>query len=206
MVGLTFFCSTVFLVCLTSGSFSALHPFEIDARQPALFGAKTLSGMTGPKKAIARLQQAGALRRRSLRDLRSFGLVIRIGVGQAGGCPVSQVFCSDQCRLFAKKLDQKAAQKRADDKYRLTGNGKEKRRAQSKRRRLRIKTEQQASKLGSLSLRVGDTNRRPKKVSEINLAAEGLGVSSPSNWTQEYLTPNTVALIATTTYVRQSHV
>ncbi len=118
----------------------------------------------------------------------------------------AQVFCSDPCRLFAKKLNWKTAQKRADDKYRLTGNGKEKRRAQSKRRRLRIKTEQQASKLGSQSPRVGDTNRRPKKVSEINLAAEGLGVSSPSNWTQEYLTPNTVALIATTTYVRQSDV
>ena len=113
--------------------------------------------------------------------------------------------CSDHCRLFAKKLDRKAAQKRADDKYRLTGNGKEKRRAQSKRRRLRIKTEQQASKLGSLSLRVGDTNRRPKKVPEKNFPAEGLGVSSRSNWPQEFLTRNTVVLIATTTYVRPSH-
>ena len=117
----------------------------------------------------------------------------------------AQIFCSDQCRLFAKELDWKAAKKRADDKYRRTESGKEKRRAQSKRRRLRIKAEHDASKLAPLSLRVGDTNRRSKKVPEKNLAAEGLGVSFRSNWTQEYLTPNTAALIATTTYVRPSH-
>ncbi len=103
------------------------------------------------------------------------------------------------------ELDRQASKKRADDKYRRTESGKEKRRAQSKRRRLRIKAEHEASKLVPQSLRVGDTNRRPKKVPERNLAAEGLGVSSPSNWTQEYLTPNTAALIATTTYVRPSH-
>jgi len=107
--------------------------------------------------------------------------------------------------LFAKELDWKAAKKRADDKYRRTESGKEKRRAQSKRRRLRIKAEHDASKLAPLSMRVGDTNRRPKKVRERSLAAEGLGVSSRSNQTQEYLTRNTAALIATTTYVRPSH-
>ena len=117
----------------------------------------------------------------------------------------AQVFCSDPCRLFAKKLDWKAAQKRADDKYRRTESGKEKRRAQSKRRRLRIKAEHDTSKLAPLSLRVGDTNRRPKKVPERNFPAEGLGVSSRSNWPQEFLTRNTVVLIATTTYVRPSH-
>ena len=117
----------------------------------------------------------------------------------------AQVFCSDQCRLIAKKLDLKAAKKRTDRKYRRTENGKEKRRAQSKRRRLRIKTEHEASKLAPLSPCVGDTNRRPKKVRGKKNAAEGRGVSSPSNWTQEYLMPNTVALIVTTTYVRPSH-
>jgi len=102
-------------------------------------------------------------------------------------------------------MDWKAAKKRADDKYRRTDGGKEKRRAQSKRRRLRIKTEQQARKLAPQSPRVGDTNRRQKKVPEENLAAEGLAVSSRSNQTREYLTLNTVALIVTTTYVRPSH-
>lgn len=116
----------------------------------------------------------------------------------------AQIFCSDQCRQFAKELNWKTAKKRADDRYRRTESGKEKRRAQSKRRRLRIKAELDASKLAPLSLRVGDKNRRPKKVPEKNLAAEGLGVSSPSNLTQEYLTRNTAALIATTTYVRSS--
>jgi len=75
----------------------------------------------------------------------------------------AQVFCCDQCRQFAKKLDWKAAKKRADDKYRRTDGGKEKRRAHSKRRRLRIKTEQHASKLIPQSPRVGDTNQRQKK-------------------------------------------
>jgi len=77
----------------------------------------------------------------------------------------AQVFCSDQCRQFASELDWKAAKKRADDKYRRTDGGKEKRRAQSKRRRLRIKAELEASKLALQSPRVGDTNRRPKKSS-----------------------------------------
>ena len=117
----------------------------------------------------------------------------------------TQVFCCDQCRQFAKKLDWKAAKKRADDKYRRTDGGKEKRREQAKRRRLRIKSEQQASKLDPQSPRVGDTNRRPKKVPERNSPAGGLGVSSRSNQTQKYLTLNSVALIVTTTYVRPSH-
>ena len=117
----------------------------------------------------------------------------------------AQVFCSDPCRLIAKKLDLKAAKKRTDDKYRRTENGKEKRRAQSKRRRLRIREEHAASELAPLAPRVGDTNRRSKKVPDRNLAAEGRGVSYPLNWTQEYLTQNTVALNATTTYVRPSH-
>ncbi len=118
----------------------------------------------------------------------------------------AQVFCGENCRQFANELVRKAAKKRADDKYRRTENGKEKRRAQSKRRRSRIKAELEASKLAPQSMRVGDTNRRPKKVRVRNLAAEGRGVSSPSNWTQEYLMRNTVALIVTTTYVRPSHV
>ena len=117
----------------------------------------------------------------------------------------AQVFCCDHCRQFARELDRKAAKKHADDNYRRTENGKEKRRAQSKRRRFRIKAELEASKLAPQSPRVGDTNRRPKKVRGKKNAAEGRGVSSPSNWTQEYLMPNTVALIVTTTYVRPSH-
>ena len=117
----------------------------------------------------------------------------------------AQVFCGDQCRLFAKQLNRKAAQKRADDIYRSTQNGKEKRRAQATRRRLRINAELQASKLAPPSKRVGDTKRRPKKIRERNLAAEDRGVSARSNGPQKYLTPNTVALVATTTYARPSH-
>lgn len=75
----------------------------------------------------------------------------------------AQVFCGENCRLIANELVRKAAKKRAEDKYRRTENGKEKRRAQSKRRRLRINAEHEASKLAPQSMRVGDTNRRQKK-------------------------------------------
>ena len=47
--------------------------------------------MTGREITIARLPQALAGQRIGLRGLRSFWLTIRIGSGQAGGCPVSQV-------------------------------------------------------------------------------------------------------------------
>ncbi len=75
----------------------------------------------------------------------------------------AQVFCGENCRLIANELVRKAAKKHADDNYRRTENGKEKRRAQSKRRRFRIKAELEASKLAPQSMRVGDTNRRQKK-------------------------------------------
>ena len=116
----------------------------------------------------------------------------------------AQVFCREQCRQFAKACDRKAARKRADDKYRSTENGKEKRRAQATRRRLRINAELQASKTCPTTAARGRYKSTPKKNSKKSLAAEDLGVSDRSSGTQKFLMRNTVALIATTTYERPS--
>jgi hypothetical protein len=91
MLGSTAICSTVSLVGFSPGSPSRLSPLKFNRRLPAGFAAEGLRGMTGREITIARLPQALAGQRIELRDLRSFWQMIRIGSGQAGGCPVSQV-------------------------------------------------------------------------------------------------------------------
>ena len=87
----TSFSSTVFLVGFEPRLPLAARSFEIDGREPARVGTVHLRGMAGRKRTIARLQQTVALPGSELRVLRNFESMIRIGVGQAGVCPVSQV-------------------------------------------------------------------------------------------------------------------
>ncbi len=129
-------------------------------------------------------------------------------------CHRAQVFCGDGCRLEAREGARRVSLNRADKKYRLTEQGKEKRRAQSQRRRGRIKAQREAAgaeceaceaaMVATEPPRVGDTDRLPKKEFEKNLAAVGQAVAPPSLTIPECRMPSSVAFTAATTCARRS--
>jgi hypothetical protein len=91
MLGPAAICSTVSPVGFPSGFLPESSPLPFDGRLSARFAAEDLRGMAERKSTMARLPQAPAWQRTELRDLRSCRRMIRLGSGQAGGCPVSQV-------------------------------------------------------------------------------------------------------------------
>ncbi len=92
MLGSTAICSAVSLVGSFAGFVASPSPLKLDRRQPAGFAAEDLSRMTGRKRTIARLPQAPAVTRKwASLTCEACWLRIRIGSGQAGGYPVSQV-------------------------------------------------------------------------------------------------------------------
>ena len=70
MLGSSEICSTVFFLGSGTGFFAPPSPFRVDGGLPAILAAKDLSRMAGRKRTIARLPQALAPRRKSLRYLR----------------------------------------------------------------------------------------------------------------------------------------
>ena len=85
MLGSTAICSTVFFAGAGTGFFAPSIPLKVDGGQPTILVAEDLSRMARRKRTIARLPQALAPGRKSLRYLRSGLAMIRIGVGQSGG-------------------------------------------------------------------------------------------------------------------------
>ena len=70
MLGPTVICSTVFLVGFAARLLATPRALEIDSNESAFVATEDLGRMAGRKKAIARLQQAVALSRRTLQLLR----------------------------------------------------------------------------------------------------------------------------------------